>query len=410
MSAETTGFGHVLLGRPRRLDRHGILAFLRSIAEDRGTMLELRRLLAEELSRSAIFRMRDDVVLEQLADRYVHGSLSLVFLRPRDVDLEGFTVEGEAATVIKEQENKAGELKPAPEIPPEYPKLARAEADQIVASTAGLVAKLTALLFSTFGREKRPTTLGRELIQMAADQSGMTNKMRNVTNVVIGLQLHPQGAVPKPDPQVKDAYVAAAKQIAAGPKPAAKAIVDLIVPLAWVNTERKFTNPVTDMATKNSQTAGEEDWLEIELVDDGDPPKPIGNTPYRVEMRGRKVFEGMLDANGKARVEGVPKGSGTVFFPDIDASLGGEGATRMPGSTSSKPSTEKETVWLDIELVDDADPPNPVANARYRVETADGKIITGTLDSEGKARVDGIAPGDAKVTFPDIDSDAWGAG
>ncbi len=285
-------------------------------------MLELRRLLAEELSRSAIFRMRDEVVLEQLAERYVRGSLSLVFVRPADVELEGFTVEGDGAIVIKEQKNEAGDLKPAPEIPPEYPKLARAESDQIVDSTLKLVAKFTDLLFSTFGREKRPTTLGRELILMAADQSGMTNKMRNTTNVVLALQLHPQGGIPKPDPQVKDAYVAAAAEIAAGPRPAAKAIVDLIAPLAFVNTERKFTNPVTDMATKNSQTAGEEDWLEIELVDDGDPPKPIGNTRYRVEMRGRKVFEGMLDANGKARVEGVPKGSGTVFFPDIDAAFG----------------------------------------------------------------------------------------
>lgn len=242
MSAETTGFGHVLLGRPRRLDRHGILAFLRSIAEDRGTMLELRRLLAEELSRSAIFRMRDDVVLEQLAERYVRGSLSLVFVRPHDVELEGFTVEGDGAIVIKEQENEAGDLKPAPEIPPEYPKLARAESDQVIDSTLNLVGKLTALLFSTFGREKRPTTLGRELIQMAAEQSGMTNTMRNATNVVLALQLHPQGDVPKPDPQVKDAYVAAAAEIAAGPKPAAKAIVDLLVPLAFVNTEKKRVN------------------------------------------------------------------------------------------------------------------------------------------------------------------------
>jgi len=408
MSAETTGFGHVLLGRPQRMNRHGILTFLRTLAEDRGTMLELRRLLAEELSRSAIFRMRDEVVLEQLADRYVRGSLSLVFVRPRDTELEGFMVTAEAPTVIKDQKNKAGDLKPAPEIPPEYPVLARKESDQIVASTLNLVAKLGALMFSTFGRDKRRTTLGRELILMAADQSGMTNKMRNAMDVVLALQLHPQGEVPRKDPQVKDAYVAAAAEIAAGPKPAAKAIVDLIVPLARVNTQRRFSNPVTDMATKNEQTAGEDNWLEIELVDDGDPPKPIGNTRYRVEMRGRKVFEGMLDAQGKARVEGVPKGSGTVSFPDIDESLGGGGNNRGPGAASANKANEKETLWFDIELLDDAG--NPVPNARYRVEAADGKIILGTLDSEGKARVDGIAKGEAKVTFPDIDGDSWSAG
>ncbi|HRI70424.1 MAG TPA: hypothetical protein PK156_39605 [Polyangium sp.] len=272
MSAETTGFGHVLLGRPRRLDRQGILAFLRSIAVDRGTMLELRRLLAEEMSRSAIFRMRDETVIEQLADRYVRGSFSLVFVRPFDISLEGFTVEGDGAIVLTDQKNEAGELKPAPEIPPEYPVLARQESDQIIDSTLGLVAKLTALMFSTFGHEKRGTTLGRELVLMAAEQSGATNKMRNAMDAVLATQLHPQGEVPKKDPQVKDAYIAAAAEMAAGPKPAAKAIIDLITPLAFVSTERRFSNPVTDMAT-NNQTAPEENSAKKKAEETADKPE-----------------------------------------------------------------------------------------------------------------------------------------
>jgi hypothetical protein len=33
--------------------------------------------------------------------------------------------------------------------------------------------------------------------------------------------------------------------------------------------------------------------------------------------------------------------------------------------------------------------------------------ISGTLDENGFARVEGIDPGQCKVTFPDLDKDAW---
>jgi hypothetical protein len=33
--------------------------------------------------------------------------------------------------------------------------------------------------------------------------------------------------------------------------------------------------------------------------------------------------------------------------------------------------------------------------------------MEGTLDKEGKVRVDGIPPGQCQVSFPDLDKGAW---
>ncbi|HVK64751.1 MAG TPA: hypothetical protein VM694_09760 [Polyangium sp.] len=412
MSAETTGFGNILLGRPRRLDRHGILAFLRNVALDRRGMLELRRMLAEELHRSSIQHLRDDVVIEQLADRYLRGSLSLVLVHPRDVALEGFMVEGADTTPLTGPKNEAGDLRPAPEVPPEYPVLARVESDQVIDSTLKLIAKLADLLFGSFGLQKRPSTLAKELVLLAADEARGVKTANTKVDLDLTLQLHPQGNKIVPDPQVKDAYVAAAAEIAAGPHPAAKGLIDLIFPLARVDTSRRFDNPVGAGPVKSDEAGAEGTFVEIELVDDGDPPKPYANARYRIELKGGKVVEGTLDENGKARVEGIPEGSGRLSFPDIDGRLWGDTAAGSASAAAgaSPAASEDETSFVEIELVDDADPPNPVPGARYRLELADGKVLEGTLDDKGKARVEGVAPGSGTVTFPDVDGGAWGPG
>jgi hypothetical protein len=50
----------------------------------------------------------------------------------------------------------------------------------------------------------------------------------------------------------------------------------------------------------------------------------------------------------------------------------------------------------------------PVAGEKYQIELPDGKIATGTTDEKGVARVRGIKDtGNCKITFPDLDKDAW---
>jgi Rhs element Vgr protein len=66
---------------------------------------------------------------------------------------------------------------------------------------------------------------------------------------------------------------------------------------------------------------------------------------------------------------------------------------------------EKETTWIDIELVDEEG--QPVPGAAYRVTDSQGKVKEGTLDANGHAHVTGISPGEAQITFPNLDQTAW---
>jgi len=82
------------------------------------------------------------------------------------------------------------------------------------------------------------------------------------------------------------------------------------------------------------------------------------------------------------------------------------------GSTPVKPhkppedEEEKEKKsWIEIEMVDEED--EPVPGEKYKITLPDDSVAEGTLDNNGFARVDGIDPGTCKITFPELDKDAW---
>jgi len=64
-----------------------------------------------------------------------------------------------------------------------------------------------------------------------------------------------------------------------------------------------------------------------------------------------------------------------------------------------------EVSWIEIELVGEDD--KPIAGERYEITLPDGSVTNGTLDQNGFARVQGFAPGSCKVSFPELDQDAW---
>jgi phage protein D len=68
-------------------------------------------------------------------------------------------------------------------------------------------------------------------------------------------------------------------------------------------------------------------------------------------------------------------------------------AAKNAAKGSAKP---KE--WIEIELTDSAG--KPVPGKPYRLVLPDGKVIDGSLDALGKARLENVAPGEAKVSFP----------
>jgi hypothetical protein len=73
---------------------------------------------------------------------------------------------------------------------------------------------------------------------------------------------------------------------------------------------------------------------------------------------------------------------------------------------ASAPEVEQKT-WIEIELLDPKGVPVP--GEGYTIRLPDGTTRSGTLDSLGRARVDGIDPGVCDVSFPGIDKRAWRA-
>jgi hypothetical protein len=67
-----------------------------------------------------------------------------------------------------------------------------------------------------------------------------------------------------------------------------------------------------------------------------------------------------------------------------------------------------EQHWIEIELLDDLG--NPVPDEMYFVELPDGSKISGTTDGRGRARIEGVDPGTAKVSFPDLDKSLYTPG
>jgi hypothetical protein len=64
----------------------------------------------------------------------------------------------------------------------------------------------------------------------------------------------------------------------------------------------------------------------------------------------------------------------------------------------------EETHYIEVELLDENG--QPVPNEAYFVELPDGTTKSGRTDANGYARVDGVEPGTAKISFPDLDKDS----
>jgi hypothetical protein len=79
---------------------------------------------------------------------------------------------------------------------------------------------------------------------------------------------------------------------------------------------------------------------------------------------------------------------------------------KSPAAAAQEPEEKKQkTAWVEIILVDAEG--KPVPGARYRFTLPDGEVKEGTLNEHGQAGFYQIEPGNCKITFPDLDKDAW---
>jgi uncharacterized Zn-binding protein involved in type VI secretion len=66
-----------------------------------------------------------------------------------------------------------------------------------------------------------------------------------------------------------------------------------------------------------------------------------------------------------------------------------------------------DKTFIELELVDVRG--HPVGYASYRVTASDGAVFSGIVDSQGRARINGVARGSCQVTFPELHGDDWDA-
>ncbi|MFO0837816.1 MAG: type VI secretion system tip protein TssI/VgrG [Phycisphaerae bacterium] len=66
---------------------------------------------------------------------------------------------------------------------------------------------------------------------------------------------------------------------------------------------------------------------------------------------------------------------------------------------------EKKTSWIEIELIDENGRPMP--GEAFDIRTPEGKVLHGTLDEKGQARVALKEPGACEICFTRLDAAAW---
>ncbi|KYG07223.1 hypothetical protein BE21_30560 [Sorangium cellulosum] len=108
---------------------------------------------------------------------------------------------------------------------------------------------------------------------------------------------------------------------------------------------------------------------------------------------------GRLLLSGRVRLREAP-------LPWLPSYGGDEASADDQAPADAAPRAPRtELTWVEIRLIGEDDMPIP--HERYRVELPDGSIREGSLDHEGRARLDGIDPGTCLVTFPALDQEAW---
>jgi len=105
----------------------------------------------------------------------------------------------------------------------------------------------------------------------------------------------------------------------------------------------------------------------------------------------------------KAKVKQIEKQEGKYGSTPTKPFKSDPGAVANSGEADDE--EERKTSWVEIELVDEEE--QPVPGEKYEITLPDKTVAKGTLDAKGFARVDGVDPGSCKVTFPELDKDAW---
>jgi uncharacterized Zn-binding protein involved in type VI secretion len=101
----------------------------------------------------------------------------------------------------------------------------------------------------------------------------------------------------------------------------------------------------------------------------------------------------------------LPPGAPTVIIGEQGSGSGAPkpGAAAAGGRDDASKLGEAKSVFIEVLLKDKGG--FGVANTVFQLETPDGQIIRSVTDGNGLGRVEGIQPGNHKITFPDLPQD-----
>ena len=115
-----------------------------------------------------------------------------------------------------------------------------------------------------------------------------------------------------------------------------------------------------------------------------------------------------------ASIQGTPTESSAAASSTAAAAAAASSSQTTPlqdeeaAQAASTADQVEEKHYIEIELLDEEG--KPVADEAYFVELPDGTSKSGRTDAKGFARIDGVDPGTAKVSFPDLDKESYNPG
>ena len=129
---------------------------------------------------------------------------------------------------------------------------------------------------------------------------------------------------------------------------------------------------------------------EIKQTEDAFPPQPTGAVA-ECPFKAKEAKETSMPIAAKTAYQITQQMAQTMNV------IGGE-------SNQEEKQKDKDA-WIEIILV--GEDGKPIPNERYKITSPTGEIQEGRLNEHGQAGYYKIEPGNCKVTFPDLDKDAW---
>ncbi len=136
-------------------------------------------------------------------------------------------------------------------------------------------------------------------------------------------------------------------------------------------------------------------------INSGPGSPPSSGSPPQIEAP--QAPDAAKEAD-KAEAGQVSSSTATTIDPATYGSAT-SGSSEAASSQSDPGQSTGPLTWVGVKLFNQQN--QPVPGVTYKIKMSDGSEQTGTLDEEGKARVEGVPQGSVEITFPDLHPDEW---